>query len=103
VALNIVQWRRHAKQTEQASLAVVPHGGDHAFAWNFMEGANNTTEMAASRLTSSDWLHADANALSQASVSERSLGIDVGITWEYGNRTEFTGNLLTWEGRDHIT
>jgi len=46
---------------------------------------------------------ADANALSQASVSERSLGIDVGMTWEYGNRTEFTGNLLTWEGRDHIT
>jgi len=54
-------------------------------------------------LTSSDWLHADANALSQASVSEHSLGIDVGMTWEYGNRTEFTGNLLTWERRDHIT
>jgi len=25
------------------------------------------------------------------------------MTWEYGNQTEFTGNLLTWEGRDHIT
>jgi hypothetical protein len=40
--------------------------------------------------------------LSQASVSESSLGIDVGITWEYGNRAGFPGNLLTWKGRDHI-
>jgi len=30
-----------------------------------------------------------------AFVSEHSLGIDVGITWEYGNRAAFPGYLLT--------
>ena len=48
----------------------------------------------------------DAEALArvkeQLEVPESSLGIDVGIAREYGNRTGFPGNLLTWEGREHL-
>jgi len=44
-------------------------------------------------LTSSDTLHADAKAFAQPSGSESSLGLDVGLTRERGNRTGCAGNL----------
>ena len=74
--------KRDFESPSPAGARVLPSRGFKSRARNH----RNRTALS-SKLTSPDRLQVDANALSRPSVSESSLGIDVGITREYGNRT----------------